>query len=46
MHEHGVFTPLVFSTSCAMGREATTFYKQLADKLSEKQNKVYSLIMG
>ena len=44
--EHGVFTPLVFSTSGAMGREATTFYKRLADLLSEKQDKAYSLIMG
>ena len=44
--EHGVFTPLVFSTSGAMGREATTFYKQLADLLSDKQDKAYSLIMG
>ncbi|KAL5489466.1 hypothetical protein EMCRGX_G018560 [Ephydatia muelleri] len=44
--EHGVFTPLVFSTSGAMGREATTFYKRLADLLSDKQDKAYSLIMG
>ena len=44
--EHGVFTPLVFFTTDAMGTEATTFYKQLADLLSEKQDKAYSLIMG
>ena len=43
--EHSVFTPLVFSTSGAMGREATTFYKRLADLLSEKQDKAYSLII-
>ena len=43
--EHGVFTPL-FSTSGAMGREATIFYKRLADLLSDKQDKAYSLIMG
>eukprot|EP00731_Ephydatia_muelleri_P019440 Em0012g265a len=42
--EHGVFTPLVFSTSGAMGREATTFYKRLADLLSDKQDKAYSLM--
>ena len=30
--------PFVFSTSGAMGREATTFYKRLADLLSEKQD--------
>ena len=44
--EHGVFTPLVFSTSGAMGREATIFYKRLADLLSDKQDKAYSPIMG
>ena len=44
--EHGFFTPLVFSTSGAMGREATTFYKRLAYLLSDKQDKAYSLIMG
>ena len=44
--EHGVFTPLVFSTSGAMGRDATTFYKRLADVLSEKQDKAYFHIMG
>ena len=44
--EHGFFTPLVFSTSGAMGREATIFYKRLADLLSDKQDKAYSLIMG
>ena len=38
--------PLFFSTSGAMGREAATFYKRLADLLSEKQDKAYSLIMG
>ena len=38
--------PLVFSTSGAMGREVTTFYKRLVNHLSDKQNKVYSLVMG
>ena len=32
--EHGVFTPLVFSTTGGMGQEATTFYKRLADILA------------
>ena len=36
--EHAVFTPLVLSTSGGMGREATTFYKRLADLLSNKRN--------
>ena len=29
-----------------MAREATTFYKRLADELSRKQDKQYSLVMG
>ena len=40
------FTPLVFSTSGSMGREASTFYKRLADMLSNKQGKPYSIMMG
>ena len=32
--EHGIFTPLVFSTTGGMGQEATTFYKRLADMLA------------
>ena len=44
--EHGVFTPLVFSTTGGMGWEATTFYKRLADKLAWKQQKPYSVVMS
>ena len=44
--EYGVFTPLVPSTTGGMAREATTFYKRLADELSRKQDKQYSLVMG
>ena len=44
--KHGVLTPLVFSTSGSMGREASTFYKRLADMLSNKQGKPYSVMMG
>ena len=44
--EHGVFTPLVFTTTGSMGREGTTFYKRLADMLSHKQEKPYSVVMG
>ena len=43
---HGVFTPLVFTTTGSMGREGTTFYKHLADMLSHKQEKPYSVVMG
>ena len=44
--EHGVFTPLVFTTTGSMGKEGTTFYKRLADMLSHKQEKPYSVVMG
>ncbi len=41
-----MFTLLVFSTTGSMGKEETTFYKQLADILSRKQEKTYSVVMG
>ena len=44
--EHGVFTPLVLSSTGGMGREATTFFKRLADMLSHKQQKPYSVVMN
>ena len=53
--EHDVFTPLVFTTTGqplvftttgGMGREATTFYRRLADGISTKEQKEYSVVMG
>ena len=44
--EHGVFTPLVFSTTGGMGREAMTFYKRLADMLTQKRQQPYSTVIG
>ena len=44
--EGGVFTPLVFSTTGGMGREATTFYKRLADLLAQKQQKPYPVVIN
>ena len=44
--EHGVFTPLVFTTTGGMGREATTFYQRLADMIASKQQKSYPTVMG
>ena len=44
--ERAVFTPLVLSTTGGMGREAATFYKRLADGISRKEGKQYSVIMG
>ena len=43
--EHGVFTPLVLSTTGGLGCEATTFYKRLADLISSKQQKHYTNVM-
>ena len=44
--EHGVFTPLVFSSTGGMGREAATFYKRLASMISQKQQHPYPTVMG
>ena len=41
-----VFTPLVFSTTGGMGREAATFYKRLADKIARKEGKNVPTVMG
>jgi hypothetical protein len=43
--EHGSFTPLVFTTSGVMSHECTRFHKALAEKLSEKKNERYDVIM-
>ena len=44
--EHEIFTPLVLSATGGMGREAATFYKRLADGISRKERKEYSVVMG
>ena len=44
--KHGVFTPLVLTTAGGMRREAQTFYKRLADLLSQKREMAYSSLMG
>ena len=44
--ERGVFTPLVLSTNGGMGKEATTFYKRLADMIAHKRQQHYSVVMG
>ena len=43
--EHGTFTPLVFTTSGAMGHECTKFHKTLAEKMSVKSGEKYEDIM-
>ena len=40
--EHGVFTPLVLTSTGGMGREATIFYKRLADLLCSHWDHSYS----
>ena len=40
--EHSSFTPLVFSATGGMGREATCFYKRLASMLAHKWDQPYS----
>ena len=44
--ENGSFTPLVFTVNGSMGREASKFYKRLAEVLCEKRNEPYSLTMS
>ena len=43
--EHGTFTPLVFGTNRAMGRECAKFQRLLAAKLAEKNQTKYSEVM-
>ena len=40
------FTPLVFATTGGMGREATIFYRRLADLLSRKSTVAYSTTLA
>ena len=44
--EHGSFTPLVFSSTGGMGKEATTCYKRIASLLALKKNATYSHTMA
>ena len=40
--DHGTFTPIVLSTTGGMGKEAETFFKKVADKMSRKTDQRYS----
>jgi hypothetical protein len=40
--EHAYFTPLVFATNGAMGKEAARFHQLLAEKMSDKINCTYA----
>ena len=43
--EHGTLTPLIFTTSGAMGHECQKFHKTLAEKISVKNGDKYEDIM-
>ena len=43
--EHGTFTPLIFTTSGAMGQECIKYHKTLAEKISKKNGEKYDDIM-
>ena len=40
--EHGTFTPLVFSATGGMGREASKVFRRVAEAIAEKKNTEYS----
>ena len=44
--EHGSFTPLVFSTSGGMGKEALKYHKRLAALIASKRNESYGDVMA
>ena len=43
--EHGTLTPLIFTTSGAMGQEYLRYHKTLAEKIAEKKGESYEDIM-
>ena len=43
--EHGTLTPLIFTTSGAMGHECQKYHKELAVKISEKNGDRYNDVM-
>ena len=44
--EHASFTPIVFATTGGMGKEATMFYKHLANLLANKKDGQYSTTLA
>ena len=44
--EYGSFTPLVFSVNGGMGKEANKCYSQIDEKLAEKRDEPYSVMMS
>ena len=44
--ENGRFTPLVLSVNGGMGKEANKCYFQIAKKLAEKRDELYSVMMS
>ena len=44
--KYASFTPLIFATTGGIGREATIFYRRLADLLSHKNNVPYDTMLA
>ena len=44
--EHGDFSPLIFTTSGAIGPQATLVLKRMAEKISERQSLPRSVVAG
>ena len=44
--EKGTFTPLVFSTSGGMGKEADKFIRRVAERMSWKRGEKYSSVVS
>ena len=44
--ENGSFTPLVFSVNGGMGKEANKCYSRIAEKLAEKRDEPYLVMMS
>ena len=44
--ENGSFTPLVFSVNGGMGKEASKCYSRITEKLAEKRDEPYSVMMS
>ena len=43
--EMGLFTPLVFGTNGRMGNECQRFLKHFADKIAQKENEPYHIVI-
>ena len=42
--KHGIFTPLLMSSTGKIGRQSSKFYSQLLELISEKRKSSYSMV--